>query len=111
LFVETIEVKVAIPKYERPRPAPPVVLEDGAMVCPRHKKAKVTHQCTHCREVMCEECVHRLRRRGSTKTYLYCPLCSKPVELIGGPKQKKKSFLELLKLTVKVPFMRKGGDD
>lgn len=110
LFVETTEVKVAIPQYERPRPAPPVVLEDGAIICPRHKKSRVTHQCTHCREVMCEACVHRLRRRGG-KTYLFCPLCSNPVELIGAPKTKKKSFLGLLKQTVKLPFTRNRKED
>lgn len=110
LFVETTEVKVAIPQYERPRPAPPVVLEDGAMICPRHKNARVTHQCTHCREVMCEACVHRLRRRGG-KTHLFCPLCSNPVELIGSSKTKKRSFLGLLKHTVKLPFSRSRKDD
>jgi pSer/pThr/pTyr-binding forkhead associated (FHA) protein len=111
LFVETTEVKVEIPQYERPRPAPPVVLDDGAMLCPRHKKSRVTHQCTHCREVMCDKCVHRLRRRGG-KTYLFCPLCSNPVELIGGARTKKKSFLGMLKRTIKMPFLRgKSGDE
>ena len=106
LFVETTEVTVAIPQYDRPRPAPPVVLADGAMLCPRHQQSRVTYQCTLCREVMCEACVHRLRRRGG-KTFLFCPLCSNPVELIGGVKRKKKSFLAILKQTVKVPFL--GG--
>lgn len=103
LFVETTEVTVAIPQYDRPRPAPPVVLADGAMICPRHAQSRVSYQCTHCREVMCEACVHRLRRRGGM-IHLFCPLCSNPVELIGGPKVKKKSFLEILKRTVKLPF-------
>lgn len=110
LYVETTEVKVAIPQYERPRPAPPVVLDDGAMLCPRHKQSRVTHQCTHCREVMCEACVHRLRRRGG-KTHLFCPLCSKPVELIGAGKPKKKSFLGMLKRTVKLPFTRGRSEE
>lgn len=105
LLVETTEVTVAIPQYERPRPAPPVVLADGAMICPRHSQARVTYQCTHCREVMCSACVHRLRRRGG-ETFLFCPLCSNAVELIGGPKPKKKSFLGLLKQTVKMPFFK-----
>src|SRR5207253_2418866 len=64
LFVESTDVRVAIPKFDLPRPAPPVVLSDGSLICPRHPKAKVTHQCTHCREVLCDACVHRLRRRG-----------------------------------------------
>lgn len=105
LFVETVEVNVKIPQYERPRPAPPVVLDDGGVICPRHKKSRVTYQCTVCHEMMCDACVHRLRRRGG-KVHLFCPLCSNPVELIGGGKPKKRSFLGILKQTVKMPFLR-----
>lgn len=105
LFVETTEVIVAIPQFDRPSPAPPVVLPNGAMLCPRHPLARVTHQCTHCREVMCSACVHHLRRRGG-RTFLFCPLCSSPCEVIGGVKPKKKSLLGYLKQTVKVPFKR-----
>src|SRR5947207_6542362 len=60
LVVENTDVFVAIPKFEVQRPAPPVVLTDGSLICPRHRNAKVTHQCTHCREVMCDDCVHLL---------------------------------------------------
>ena len=105
LFVETTEVIVAIPQFDRPRPAPPVVLPNGAMLCPRHPQAPATHQCTHCHEVMCAGCVHHLRRHGG-KMFMFCPLCSSPVEIIGGVKPKKKSFLGMLKQTVKVPFLR-----
>ena len=105
LFVETTEVTVAIPQYEHPRTVPPVVLADGAMICPRHQQSRVTYQCTHCREVMCNACVHRLRRRGG-KTFLFCPLCSNTVETIGGVKPKRKTFLAMLKQTVKVPILR-----
>jgi hypothetical protein len=80
------------------------------MVCPRHKKKRVTYQCTHCREVMCDGCVHRLRRRGG-KVHLFCPLCSNEVELIGGTKQKKKTFFALLKQTVKLPFAGRHTSD
>lgn len=54
---------------------------------------------------MCGTCVHVLRRRGG-ESHMFCPLCSNPVQLIGGPKPKKKSFMERLKQTVKVPFTR-----
>src|SRR5664280_905878 len=50
-LVETTDAIVAIPKFELPSAAPPVVLSDGSLICPRHPKARVTHQCTHCREV------------------------------------------------------------
>jgi len=104
LFVESTEVNIAIPKFEIDRPAPPVVLTDGGLVCPRHSGARVTHQCTQCREILCDQCVHHLRRRGG-KTFKFCPLCSGKVELIGGEKKKKKSLLGLLQKTVKLPFL------
>src|SRR5215472_10983874 len=95
LFVESTDAKVAIPKFDVPRPAPPVVLSDGSLLCPRHPKARVTHQCTYCREVLCDACVHRLRRRGG-KVLLLCPLCSHKCEPLGGEKKRKKSFFGFL---------------
>jgi pSer/pThr/pTyr-binding forkhead associated (FHA) protein len=107
-IVETTEVTIAIPKFELPRPAPPVVLSDGSLICPRHPEGRVTHQCTHCREVMCDDCVHRLRRRGG-KVLKLCPLCSHKCLPIAGEKRKKKYFLGLLHKTVKLPFLGPKG--
>jgi pSer/pThr/pTyr-binding forkhead associated (FHA) protein len=112
LFVESTDVTIAIPKFDVERPAPPVVLTDGGLVCPRHPQARVTHQCTNCREILCDACVHRLRRRGG-KVFKFCPLCSGKVEVLGGEKKKKKSLLTaLLQKTVKLPFLtgRKNVD-
>jgi pSer/pThr/pTyr-binding forkhead associated (FHA) protein len=83
LLVETTDITIAIPKFDVPRPAPPVVLSDGSLICPRHPRARATHQCTHCREVLCDACVHRLRRRGG-KVMKFCPLCSSPCVPLGG---------------------------
>ena len=105
LFVEDTEVNISIPKFDVPRPAPPVVLSDGSLVCPRHPQARVTHQCTYCREVLCDACVHRLRRRGG-KVLLLCPLCSHKCEPLGGEKKRKKSFFGFLQKTVKLPFLK-----
>jgi pSer/pThr/pTyr-binding forkhead associated (FHA) protein len=103
IFVESTDVNVAIPKIELPvLKAPPVVLTNGALLCTRHPSASVTHRCTHCREVMCEDCVTRLRRRGGKYLEL-CSLCSHKVERIGA-KKKKKSILGFLAKTVKLPF-------
>ena len=44
LFVESTEVNVAIPKYEHERPKPPVVLEGGVLLCPRHPQVPVTYK-------------------------------------------------------------------
>jgi len=105
LLVQSTDVRIAIPKIELPpRAAPPVVLSDGALLCPRHSRARVTHQCTHCREVMCDACVHKLRRRGG-KVLKLCPLCSHKCEPLAGEGKKKRSVLGFLQKTVKLPFL------
>jgi pSer/pThr/pTyr-binding forkhead associated (FHA) protein len=103
IFVESTDVNVAIPKIEVPvLKVPPVVLKNGALLCTRHPSATVTHRCTHCKEVMCEDCVTRMRRRGGKYLDL-CSLCSHKVERISD-KKKKKSILGFLAKTVKLPF-------
>lgn len=108
-LVDSIEVKVAIPKFEMPRPAPPVVLSTGSMVCPRHPRAQVTHRCTQCREVMCDGCVKRLKRRGG-KLLNLCPICSNPVEPLVPEKKKRRKIFDLLHKTVKLPFVHHPKD-
>jgi hypothetical protein len=105
LLVESVDATVAIPQFEVPRPAPPIILSDGGLVCPRHAGARVTNQCTHCKELLCDACVHRLRRRGGRLLKL-CPLCSHPCKALGQPKPKRKSILDFLHKTVKLPFLR-----
>jgi pSer/pThr/pTyr-binding forkhead associated (FHA) protein len=108
LLVESTEVTVSIPKIETPIPAPPVVFSDGSILCPRHRNARATHQCTHCRQLLCDACVHRLRRRGG-KLLKLCPLCSHRCERLGGEKKPtKKGLIGFLQRTVKLPFLRKS---
>lgn len=109
LLVETTDVTIAIPQFDMPRPAPPVVLTDGSLICPRHPKARATHQCTLCREVLCDACVHHLRRRGG-KLMKLCPLCSHPCLPLGAEKRKKKLFFGLWRKTVKLPFLKRVQD-
>ena len=113
LRVENTEATVAIPKFIRTDlPAPPVVLSEGALVCPRHRLAQVTYQCTVCHEVMCDACVHQLRRKGGRKVLLLCPLCSGAVEPFGGPRQPvKKSLLARVAETVKLKFKHTSNLD
>src|SRR5436190_12105535 len=92
ILVESTDFKVAIPKFELPVAPPPVVLATGGLVCPSHSAVAVTYRCTHCREVMCDDCVTRMRRRGG-KALLLCPVCSHKVERIGGEKKKKRGLL------------------
>ena len=110
MLVDSTEVNVLIPVIETPKPAPPVVLWDGSMLCRRHPQARATHQCTHCHEVLCDECVHSMRRRGG-KVLKLCPLCSHKCERIGGEKKKKKTFLGFLQKTVKLPFMKASNEE
>jgi hypothetical protein len=106
LVVENTEVTIAIPKFDVARPAPPVVLPDGSLICPRHPEAAATHQCTHCREVLCDTCVHRLRRRGG-KVLKLCPFCSHPCLPLGEEVKKRKSLFQLFRKTVKLPLLRR----
>jgi hypothetical protein len=108
-LVESTDVTIAIPKFDVPRPAPPVVLTDGSLMCPRHKDARATFQCTECREVLCDQCVHRLRRRGG-KILNLCPLCSHECTPLGGARRRRKSFLGFLHRTVKLPFLHNSKD-
>jgi hypothetical protein len=110
LLVEDTGVSIAIPKFDVPRPAPPVVLSDGSLLCPRHPEKQATHQCTQCHEVLCDHCVHRLRRRGG-KVLKLCPLCSQECIPLGPKKPKKKSLLRFLHKTVKLPFLREHGKE
>ncbi len=105
LYVESTEVAVVIPKFDIERPSPPVVLTDGSMLCPRHPQSRVTHRCTQCHEVMCDACVHRLRRKGG-KLMKLCPICSGPCEVIGESKKNRRSLLTMVKETVRLPFSR-----
>jgi pSer/pThr/pTyr-binding forkhead associated (FHA) protein len=105
LFVESTEINVAIPKYERPRPKPPVVLEDGVILCPRHPQVPITYKCTNCNEVLCNSCVHVMQVKGGLPLFL-CPHCSnkcEPVEAVKTEK-KKKTFIGFLQDTVKLRF-------
>ncbi len=109
-LVDATDVTVAIPEIERPRPAPPVVLPDGAILCPRHPEARVTHRCTHCHSILCDACVTRLRRRGG-KTLKLCALCSHPAESLAAEKPKKNALLALLQKTIKLPFARSKREE
>lgn len=114
LLVESTDATVAIPKFERPRQVlpPPVILPDGALTCPRHEHLRATYRCTYCKEVMCNGCVHVLRRKGGAPLFL-CVICSQKCELIQAAQpEKKRSFFGMLQDTVKLKFKHPfGGKD
>jgi len=107
IYIESTEVTIAIPKFEQ-KPditPPPIVLEDGAMLCPNHPRKLVTHQCLKCRQVMCGDCVRHVRRRGG-KILLLCPACGDKVEILGGERIEKPSLMRRFAKTIKLPFLR-----
>lgn len=108
LVVADTEVSISIPKFEPPSAPPSFLLPNGSSICPRHRATAAAYRCPNCRELLCEECVHRLRRRGG-KLLRLCPRCSHPVEAIGGEKQKKKSLLSRLRETTKLLVDRAFG--
>jgi pSer/pThr/pTyr-binding forkhead associated (FHA) protein len=110
ILVETTDARIAIPDLDSPLPIPPIVLPDGTILCRRHPQSRATHRCTHCHEVLCDACVHRMRREGG-KTLKLCALCSHACEPIAPTKRKKKSWLGLLNKTIKLPFLRNKKDN
>ena len=106
LEVELADDAVSIPKLEPSIPKPPVVLDDGGVLCRRHPKVRATHRCLHCRELLCDACVNRLRRKGG-KLHLFCAVCSHHCEPLGPEKPKRRSFVSVLKGTIRLPSILK----
>jgi pSer/pThr/pTyr-binding forkhead associated (FHA) protein len=104
---QTPEITISIPKFEELRvEAPPVTLPDGAVACANHAGVPAAQQCTHCKRVFCNACVHHLRRAGGKYLEL-CPVCSHRCELLpGASKPGKRSFFARLQETLR--FSTKG---
>jgi hypothetical protein len=105
LLVESTDANIAIPKFERDRPKPPMVLPDGAVACKRHPEEQATYRCTKCREMVCNHCIHIMKLKGGAPLFL-CPLCSgkcEPLLTAPVPAKKKKGIAGFLD-TVKLKF-------
>ena len=107
LYVESTDVTIAIPEYDRSQPqvAPrPRVLPDGTLCCPRHSEIPAIFRCTHCGEVMCQNCIHVMKRQGGAPLFL-CTICSHKCERITVAQvAKKKGFMGFLQETVRLKF-------
>jgi hypothetical protein len=57
--------------------------------------------------MMCDACVHKLRRRGG-KVHTLCPKCSHLCKPVAVEKKKKKSLLGFLAKTLKLPLIHTG---
>jgi hypothetical protein len=110
LRVENTEITIAIPKLEQPVAnkfpqagvGSPVVMPPGALVCARHLAVIATYKCTQCSEVMCSKCVRSIKRQGGQSLF-FCPVCNGKCARISY-EPKKKTFLDTLRRTVKMPF-------
>jgi hypothetical protein len=112
LMVESTEATLSFVPREIPKPAaPPVMLNDGSMLCPRHADHTALFQCTACREIMCGDCVRIIRIKGGKPHYL-CAVCHSPSDRIG-PKLdgKKKGFFAMLQETVRLKFQHPRGKE
>ncbi len=108
LFVENAEVTIAIPQMQKPAAVlvgvgSPVVMPNGAVICSRHSQALATYQCTECNDVMCTKCVRSMKRHGGQAIHL-CVVCGQKCLRINSEPPKKKTFLDTLRRTVKMPF-------
>lgn len=97
--LESAEVNIAIPQYDRTEPkAPvPVLREDGRTMCVRHPENVTTFRCTVCKEHMCNACVKLIRLQKGLPHFL-CRVCSNPAERIDAPATaaKRKTLLSVL---------------
>ena len=98
--LEPLKANISIPVVEQEQALRPRVLEDGTVSCATHLDARAAFRCTKCRHLMCDECVHRLKRVGG-KLLLLCAVCSNPAEPMAAPKRKR-SFFGFLQKTLKM---------
>ena len=110
LWVESVDATIAIPEIKLEAPAPKVIVENDGLHCALHPDRKITFKCTHCTEVMCNACVHVMKRQGGQPLYL-CRVCSHICERIEViEEKKKKGFFGFLQDTVKLKFRHSGRE-
>lgn len=108
LRVENTEVTIAIPKLDQPAKFPqagvgsPAVMPPGALVCARHLAEIATYKCTQCSELMCNKCIRSIKRQGG-QSFFFCPVCNGKCARLNYV-TKKKTFLDTLRRTVKMPI-------
>jgi hypothetical protein len=105
--LEAVKANIAIPRFEAPQAPRPQVLDDGGLSCPNHPELRVTFRCVKCKQLLCDDCVHRLKRVGGQLLTL-CPLCSNECEPVAAPKRKR-SLFGLLEKTLKMASKTRKG--
>ena len=100
MVLEEAQINIAIPTFDQPQVPVPVILPNGVPSCPIHTEVAAVFRCLSCKQLMCDECVHKLRRTGGQTLHL-CSACSNPCEALVAPKRKR-SFLAFLEKTLKM---------
>lgn len=107
--LESAEVRVAIPQFDRAEPAPPAptVRADGRLMCARHPENPVTFRCTVCTEQMCNVCVKLIRLQKGRPHFL-CRVCSHPAERLDAAAKRKNplSVFDAVKLKLNGLFKK-----
>jgi hypothetical protein len=106
LVVESTEVNITIPQYQRPPvlEKPVAALPDGTLGCPRHPAVPAIFRCTHCGGLMCHSCIHIMKRQGGAPLFL-CNICSHKCErIVVAQPAKKRGILGFLQETVRLKF-------
>jgi len=100
MALESAQINIAIPQFDLPQEPRAVILPDGSSSCANHNDIRANFRCTHCKQLMCDDCVHKLKRAGG-KLLLLCPICSNYCEPISAPKRKR-SLMGFLQKTLKM---------
>ena len=84
-----------------------LTLPDGSLSCANHSELAAAFRCQVCQQALCDSCV-RLVRRISGGTLVFCSLCAGACEpiLLAPTAPQKRSFLERLTQTLKLPFKK-----
>lgn len=105
-------VPVHIPEISVEHLAVSSTLPDGSLGCANHPELAARYRCTVCGQALCTSCV-RVVRRIAGDSMVFCSLCAGQCELIVLPTNPeatlaapKKSFLDRLTGTLKLPFKR-----
>jgi len=102
--VELPEVKVALPEMTQINEAPGAAfLDDGIPACFTHREVAALYRCTRCENWWCGDCVRQLKRI-SGDFIQFCPECSAGcVRLPPATPVRKKSLLQRVTDTLRLP--------
>jgi hypothetical protein len=100
--LDSAQANVSVPDLKVP--VRPAALADGSIPCFAHWTIPAIARCVKCKKEYCPKCIHILTRSNGQLLKL-CPNCSGEMQPLPGKeglKLKKKSFIGLIKETLKL---------